>query len=186
VTDAWGIVDGYWDTHGEWHPTEATTAAALRQAMGAEGDGPPSPPPMWFVPQGDRHSLWNPCDVALEDGTVLPRLDELPPDLPLGYHELRPRDGSATTQLVVTPTRMPLPERPGLRLAGLVRNSPPARCWAWLRHDPTRSGLRDRRPGLGHSCPRLIGIAGYPALGRFFGHWFASSDREWRRQLILR
>lgn len=111
MTDAWGIVDGYWDTHGGWHATGPATAAALRTAMGASGDAPPAPPPQWFVPSGEQHSLWNPCDVVLEDATVLPRLDALPPDLPLGYHELRPLDGSAATRLVVTPKRMPLPER---------------------------------------------------------------------------
>ena len=109
--DQWGIVDGYWDTKGQWHETEPATAAALRAAMGAVGDGPSAPPPMWFVRAGAGGSLWNPCDVSLEDGTLLAHLDALPPDLPLGYHELRPLDGGAPTALVVTPGRAPMPAR---------------------------------------------------------------------------
>ena len=111
VTDAWGIVDGYWDTRGTWHPTGEPTAAALRQAMGAVGDGPPPPPPMWFVPAGSPATLWNRCDLALEDGDTLTGIDALPVDLPLGYHDLRPLDGSVSTRLVVTPRRMPMPSR---------------------------------------------------------------------------
>lgn len=111
MTDAWGIVDGYWDTKGTWHPTAPATAEALRVAMGADGDAPPPPPPMWFVATGQPSSLWNRCDVELEDGTLLAGLDALPPDLPLGYHSLRPIDGSGTTRLVVTPRRVPLPTR---------------------------------------------------------------------------
>lgn len=111
MTDAWGIVDGYWDTRGEWHATPDPTWRALLDAMGATGDAPPPPPPMWFVRAGDGGQLWNRCSVVLEDGTTLADLDALPPDLPLGYHTLQPADGGPATQLVVTPRRMPLPER---------------------------------------------------------------------------
>ena len=111
MTDAWGIVDGYWDTRGTWHPTAETTRRALLDAMDATGDAPPSPPPMWFVGAGDGGQLWNRCSVVLEDGTTRPDLDALPVDLPLGYHVLEPSDGAPTTQLVVTPRRVPLPER---------------------------------------------------------------------------
>jgi 4-alpha-glucanotransferase len=84
----------------------------LRSAMGGDDlDLPPDPDPMWFVRAGEQHSLWNACDLILEDGAVLHSVWDLPPDLPLGYHELRPLDGSTSTWLVVTPGRCPVPER---------------------------------------------------------------------------
>jgi 4-alpha-glucanotransferase len=111
MIDAWSITDGYHDVQGEWHPTPDHVRAALRAAMRAEGDEPPPPAPMWFVGAGEAHPLQGRCDLALEDGTVLTSLTGLPPDLPLGYHELRPLDGGSDTRLVVTPRRCPLPER---------------------------------------------------------------------------
>ena len=112
MTDAWSITDGYWDVDGEWHPTPPETQDALRSAMGGDDlDVPPDPDPMWFVRAGEQHSLWNACDLILEDGAVLHSVWDLPPDLPLGYHELRPLDGTTSTWLVVTPGRCPVPER---------------------------------------------------------------------------
>jgi 4-alpha-glucanotransferase len=111
MTDAWSITEGYNDVRGGWHPTSDETRQALHLAMGAEGASPPAPPPMWFVHQGEHLELDHPCDVALEDGTYLSSLAELPPDLPLGYHDLQPLDGGSTTRLVVSPGRCPLPGR---------------------------------------------------------------------------
>jgi 4-alpha-glucanotransferase len=66
---------------------------------------------MWFVHGGEQHSLWSACDVILEDGALLHSVWDLPPDLPFGYHELRPLDGTPSTWLVVSPGRCALPER---------------------------------------------------------------------------
>jgi 4-alpha-glucanotransferase len=56
-------------------------------------------------------------ELLLEDGTVV-RVDQaLPPDLPLGYHELRPLDGRPPRRLVVAPARCHLPEN--------------LRAWGW-------------------------------------------------------
>jgi 4-alpha-glucanotransferase len=107
MTDAWGITDGYHDVAGNWHPTSPETREALRTAMG----DPLPVPPQWFVPQGDTSPLQSPCELELEDGTTLPPVMALPPDLPLGYHDLRPMDGGPTTRLVIHPRRLPLPER---------------------------------------------------------------------------
>lgn len=112
MTDAWGITDGYHDTDGGWHPTTDGTRAVLRAAMGdPELAAPPPPPPMWFVVAGSAPGLQGPCDLRLEDGTVLSGLRQLPPDLPVGYHDLHPVDGYAPTRVVLTPRRCRLPER---------------------------------------------------------------------------
>lgn len=112
MTDAWGITDGYWDVTGEWHPTSEETREVLLAAMDAAGrDEPPPPAPMWFVLAGHTPRLDDPCDVRLEDGTTLSGLGALPPDLPVGYHDLLPVRGGPPTRLVVTPRRCRMPSR---------------------------------------------------------------------------
>jgi 4-alpha-glucanotransferase len=108
AVDAWGITDGYWSWDRERFDTPPETHAALLTAMGADDhpDGPPEPsPPMWIVTQGATDELWNPVDLRLEDGTVIEGVKALPPDLPLGYHELVPLDGWPSSRLVVAPPR---------------------------------------------------------------------------------
>ena len=71
---------------------------------GDHPDGPPEPsPPMWIVTQGAADPLWSSADLRLEDGTIVHDVRSLPPDLPLGYHELVPRDGWPPSRLVVAP-----------------------------------------------------------------------------------
>ncbi|MGD9798203.1 MAG: 4-alpha-glucanotransferase [Acidimicrobiia bacterium] len=128
----WGVDEGYWDVGGRWHEPSAATREALRRAMtaglpGPDPDpdrdpdrwqgGPPPGPPMWFVRAGTAHYLQGPADLVLEDGTAVRADEALPPDLPMGYHDLHPRDGGAVTRLVVTPGRCHLP--PDLRIWGL-------------------------------------------------------------------
>jgi 4-alpha-glucanotransferase len=103
VDDEWGITDGYHDVHGRWHSTTDETRARLRQAMGV----PRSGRPMWFVLVGHQHRLWSDCEVVLEDGTSRGVTRHLPADLPIGYHDLVPVDGSASTRLVVHPGTCP-------------------------------------------------------------------------------
>jgi 4-alpha-glucanotransferase len=131
ASDRWGIDDGYWDASGQWHTTSPETVAALREAMGAgdPADTPPSDgPTVWVVHAGRPEPLLGPCELALEDGSELRAEGELPPDLPIGYHELRPLDGGPATRLIVTPGRCHLPDElrtwlltvqlPGCRSAG--------------------------------------------------------------------
>ena len=116
ATDPWGIDDGYFDVGGQWHPTSPDTRAALRTAMGAGRDGggdegPPAPErPLWVVQEGVAEPLWGPCELALEDGSAHRAEGALPPDLPIGYHELHPLDGGPVTRLIVTPGRGALPD----------------------------------------------------------------------------
>jgi 4-alpha-glucanotransferase len=112
MTDAWSITDGYFDTIGNWHPTSDETRAALRAAMGAEHLNVPTPaPPLWFLEAGSATTLADACDLVLEDGSTLPGLRDLAPDLPIGYHDLHPLDGGPATRLVITPRRFRLPPR---------------------------------------------------------------------------
>lgn len=97
--DDWGISDGYFDVAGSWHPTSDRTRAQIRAAMGDPQPGPP----LWFVAVGEPHALWNTCRLVLEDGTDVGNVNQLPADLPLGYHDLIPGDGGPTTRLIVHP-----------------------------------------------------------------------------------
>ena len=106
--DAWGITDGYWDVAGDWHPMGEDLRRALAEAVGADGDAPPWTP-YWSVTQGDAQQLDSLCEVHLEDGSWLPAMAQLPPDLPVGYHELHPVNGGPATRLVIAPPRCPEP-----------------------------------------------------------------------------
>ncbi len=111
VHDEWGITDGFFDVAGAWHPTSDDTRERLRTSMGS----PIAGPPLWFVPVGAEHALWNPCRLVLEDGTDRGDIGELPGDLPIGYHDLTPRGGGPTTRLVIHPTSCPpIPEAWGI------------------------------------------------------------------------
>ncbi|MGI8757682.1 MAG: 4-alpha-glucanotransferase [Acidimicrobiales bacterium] len=109
---AWGIEPGYWDATGHWREPDAASLAAVAGAMGA-GPGQAQPPtgvsPLWCVRPGAREALSSRCSLVLEDGTDLGLLDALPPDLPMGYHDLSPAGGGPTTRLVVGPRRCHLP-----------------------------------------------------------------------------
>jgi 4-alpha-glucanotransferase len=104
----WGIEDGYHDIRGEWHETSPAVRRQLRVAMGGLGDvedPPPQTRPVWFVRYGTAPRIERPAELVLEDGTQVKAGNRLPPDLPLGYHDLHPDDGGATTRLIVTPDR---------------------------------------------------------------------------------
>jgi 4-alpha-glucanotransferase len=103
VQDEWGISDGYEDVHGAWHATSDQARARLRAAMG----DPQSGPPMLFVREGERRRIPGRHELRLEDGSVSNVVDELPGHVPIGYHDLRPLDGSPEVRLVVHPERCP-------------------------------------------------------------------------------
>jgi 4-alpha-glucanotransferase len=117
--DAWGIEDGYWDIGGQWHDTPEPTRRALRVAMGGlsdVADPPPASRPVWFVRHGTTPGIERPAELLLEDGTSVSASTALPPDLPLGYHDLLPNDGGPATRLIVAPGRCHVPD--GLRTWG--------------------------------------------------------------------
>ena len=114
---AWGIDEGYWSATGQWVEVPRAALDAVARAMGAAGDAPPPGPPWWTVRAGQHEFLHSPCELVLEDGTTVQAADALPPDVPPGYHRLRPLDGGPETRLVVTPGRCHLP--------------PDLRTWGW-------------------------------------------------------
>ena len=89
--DEWGIEDGYFDIAGSWHDAPDATRRALRVAMGGlsdVADPPPTSRPVWFVRHGSAPAIERPAELVLEDGESIEATTELPPDLPLGYHDL--------------------------------------------------------------------------------------------------
>ena len=84
--------------------------------MGATGEAPPVAGPLVHRRGQPLPVVEGGAEVLLEDGAVVRTGGRLPPDLPLGYHELRPRDDRAPRRLVVAPARCHLPE--GLRAWG--------------------------------------------------------------------
>jgi len=189
ATDPWGIDDGYWDVSGEWHATSPDTVAALREAMGAAdaADMPPADSTaVRVVHAGQAEPLLGPCELALEDGSEMRVEGGLPPDLPIGYHELRPLDGGPTTRLIVTPGRCHLPgelrtwlltvQLPGCRSAG-----------SWGIGD-----LVDLRSIGAWAAERGAGMLGVNPLhapqpvGRVEPSPYFPSSRRWFNPLLLR
>jgi 4-alpha-glucanotransferase len=186
--DAWGIDGGFWDAVGRWHDVPRDTVEAIARSMGATDDlpRPPHAHPMWCVRAGHAELLPTPADITLEEGTVLHGVEALPPDLPIGYHDLRPRSGGPTTRLVVSPGRCHLP--------------PALRAWGWaLQLYATRSraswgigDLADLRRAAEWALADGAGLltvsplhAGGPALPQQPSPYYPSS-RRFRSPLYLR
>jgi 4-alpha-glucanotransferase len=188
ATDPWGIDDGYWDVSGHWHTTPPETVAALRAAMGA-GDAaepPPDGPAVWVVHAGRAEPLLGPCELALEDGSELRAEGQLPPDLPIGYHDVRPLDGSPPTRLIVTPGRCHLPGE--LRAWLLAVQLPSCRSTgSWGIGD-----LADLRSIGAWAAERGGGMLGVSPLhapqlvGRVEASPYFPSSRRWLNPLLLR
>ena len=76
-----------------------------------------------------------PADVRLEDGTTLRVEQTLPPDLPLGYHDILPADGSAPVRLIKCPAHCYVAD--GLRMWGWAVQLYALRSCAELGHRAT-------------------------------------------------
>lgn len=119
--DAWGIIPAFEDADGQWHEVPAATRDALVEAMGGDprADGPPATDDrVLVVRRAAPHALDRPGEVVLEDGTRRPPSRAVPPDLPLGYHQLFLTGQDAPTRLIVSPGRCHLPD--DLRWWGVV------------------------------------------------------------------
>src|SRR4051794_10404135 len=73
-------------------------------------DPPPHSRPVWFVRANTDPAIDRPADIALEEGATVHAERHLPPDLPIGYHDLHPSDGGPTTRLIITPDNCYIPD----------------------------------------------------------------------------
>jgi 4-alpha-glucanotransferase len=112
-SDAWGIQARYEDAAGTIQKVSEACISGIRTIMGQ----PPAPPRSWFedsvkiICQGESLQLPAPATLMREDGTVESLSEQVPNDLPIGYHRLIPtgRSGSSI-RLIVSPGRCHLPE----------------------------------------------------------------------------
>jgi len=114
--DRWGIEDRYEDALGVQRSTSEETRQAIRQTMGLDEFSDFSRAHLEVLLPGRQSSLHGPGELILEDGAALRVEAALPHDLPLGYHDFQPADGSPATRLIVSPGRCLLP--PGLHTWG--------------------------------------------------------------------
>jgi 4-alpha-glucanotransferase len=101
------VEKGFWDVTGQWRQAPAPTLEAILEAMGAGGEGPP-PPALVTVRLDHPLPPVSPGLLHLEDGGEVEVGEELPSDLPPGYHLMEPRTG-LPHRLVASPGRAPLP-----------------------------------------------------------------------------
>lgn len=109
---AWGIVPGYHDVNGTWHPAHPHSVVAALRAMGADTPAPPGlgdDNPVWVVGHAEPVVVDGRWTVRTESGEEF-TVDGTVPTLPLGYHDLtRERDGREV-RLIVSPRRCFLPD----------------------------------------------------------------------------
>jgi len=99
---AWGIDEKYRDDSGSWHDVSPETKDKFLRVMGATDDGPPDAA-LKVIRQGTDNEFLEFSEILLEDGTRLRGANQLPSDLPLGYHVISHADGHET-RLIVTPS----------------------------------------------------------------------------------
>ncbi len=187
-TDPWGVTDAYHDWQGERRETRLETRRAILAAMGVDPSAPGPPDPSVVVIEPGRAApTLPPGELILEDGASLRIEGAPPPDLPLGYHDLRSLDGRPPVRVIVSPGACHLP-------AGL-------RTWGWaVQLYATRSagswGIGDladlRRLGRWSAGELGAGIllinplaAAAPLLPQQPSPYFSSS-RRYRNALYLR
>jgi 4-alpha-glucanotransferase len=185
--DAWGIADGYFEIGGTWRSTPPETRASLLDAMGASADAAPPEPAVSVLRRGTPPPVVRePSECVLEDGTTLRVDGGLPPDLPLGYHVLRPLERDAPTRLIVAPARCHLPD--GLRAWGWALQLYALRSRAsWGIGDLADLGRFARwSAGLGAGAIVLNPLhAVLPTVPQEASPYFPSS-RRYRNPLYLR
>lgn len=182
ATDAWGIDDGWVDGAGRWQAARSATIDAIRDVLGPPSAGRP----LWVVRPGVAEPLLSPCRLVLEDATDLGDLDRLPPDLPLGLHDLVPLDGGPTTTLLVGPGRCHVPDGPPAW--GVTVQVPTARSRAsWGIGDLHDVATVARwLGGLGASVIGLSPLHAPTPVAPIAASPYYPSSRRWHSPLLLR
>lgn len=186
VTDGWGIDDGWEGTDGQWHAAPPATIAAIGAAMGRDGADVPSGRGVRIVRPGTAQPLPGRWVLALEDGTDLGEVEEVPADLPLGLHTLAGAATGDTETLVVSPGRCHLPE--GLRTWGLAMQIPTTRSRAgWgigdLADVRSIASWLDR---LGAGALALSPLHAPGPVSPIEPSPYFPASRRWRSPLLLR
>ena len=102
----------------QWEEIPADTPAAILDAMGGHQANRVTPgrEAVRVIRAGIAVSWPIPGQLVLEDGSRRPVGENLPADLPLGYHDFFPTAGDWKTRVIVTPWRCVEPHAP---------------CWGW-------------------------------------------------------
>ncbi|HET9077605.1 MAG TPA: 4-alpha-glucanotransferase [Acidimicrobiales bacterium] len=144
--DRWGVAPGFHDVGGVWREAPRSTIDAILESMGA---GPGDPPPPALVTVRTDHPLpgVGRGRLRLEDGAESPVDGDLPAGIPPGYHTFEPEGGSPHT-LIVSPGRVPYPDRPMWGFAAQLYATRSTRSWGIGDLDDLRE-LGEWAAGLG-------------------------------------
>jgi 4-alpha-glucanotransferase len=181
ATDPWGVDDGWFDTQGRWQAAAPATVEAIRAAVG----GPDRAAPVWVVRPGEAPPLTGPCRLVLEDGTDLGDLERLPPDLPLGLHDLAPLDDGPVTTLLVGPGRCHLPAGRAWGVVAQVPTTRSRRSWGIGDLADVRS-LAEWLRDLGGGFLALSPLHAPTPVPPIPTSPYSPSSRRWRSPLLLR
>ena len=188
TADGWGIEPAYWDAFGTWREADPGALASLRRAMGATTDDPHEPPPtgqaLRVIRPGQEAPVYPGSLLVLADGTELVLAGQLPPDVPLGYHQITGPDGGHE-HLIVSPGRAALP--PVMRTWGLTCQLYAARS----RRSWGIGDLADLRDIVAWAREHRAGVVGVNPLhapnpsGPPADSPYSPSSRRWRDPLYL-
>jgi 4-alpha-glucanotransferase len=121
---------------------------------------------------------WNAVgDLTLEDGTVLPVKENLPPDLPLGYHHFQSADHPGRMWVIVAPTQCVLPPRPAWGWAAQLYATRSPESWGiGDMGDLRRVGQWAARLGAGFLMVNPLGAVA-PVVPQESSPYYPSSRR---------
>ncbi|MBN1382113.1 MAG: 4-alpha-glucanotransferase [Deltaproteobacteria bacterium] len=104
--DAWGVYEGYRDSHFRWQKTDPKARDAIHSAMDIPFKGAieEAERPVRVIKAGRGYGIRGHGEIVLEDGTTLKIKDRLPSDLPVGYHHLYLSHRGKPQLIIVAPS----------------------------------------------------------------------------------